>query len=143
MSARLSRKLARLAFTAGFACTATLLLTTAGSAATRTLSGTHSAGEVAGTCLKSGGTFTSNANGSYRCDGNGGSLVSCDAAGKCTGTCAKCAAVSRGVNGVLRPPLSAGTATSMPNRRSIPVASNSHVPVAGIGHVGNSGSRKH
>jgi hypothetical protein len=134
MSARLSRKLARLAFTAGLACTATLLLAEPGRAFA-VLSGTHGAGEVAGACLKANGVFTSGSNGSYSCEAKNGK-VSCDAGGNCVGYCKNCASVTKGgLNGVLRPPASAGTASAAGSG----TATKRRLPVNNVGGLSVSG----
>jgi len=106
----LSRKLMRLACMAVLACTATLMLADTSSAASRKLSGTHSAGEVKSACDANGGTYSQNYN-SYTCVGTAGS-VTCSSNGSCYGSCKKCASVKGGLNGVLRPPASAGTASA-------------------------------
>jgi len=123
-----SRKRARLAFIAVLAGTATLLLTETGSAAEHQLPGTHSFGKVAAECGASGGDFSVSSDGSYGCglvkDG-GVTVVDCTAKGSCVCSGPQCAAVvKRGLNGV-RPPASAGTASSAgggtSTKRKIPV----------------------
>jgi hypothetical protein len=134
MSARLSGKLARLAFTAGLACTAMLLLAEPGRAFA-VLSGTHGAGEVAGACLRGNGVFTSGSDGSYSCETKKGK-VSCDAGGNCVGYCQKCASVTKGgLNGILRPPASAGTASAAGSG----TATKRQLPVNNVGGLRVSG----
>ncbi len=112
MLANLSRKFARLGLTVALACGLTLLAANAGLAATKVLSGTHSFGQVAAACGAAGSTFVVHQSGGYDCAANG-NLVSCNGKGKCTGTCDKaCASIAKGLNGVLRPPASAGTASA-------------------------------
>jgi hypothetical protein len=74
------------------------------------LQGTHSAGSIGGTCIDNGGTFLNLPNGGYGCAGKAGT-VTCNSKGVCTGTCQKCAASKTGgtVEGILKPPTSAGT----------------------------------
>jgi len=61
-------------------------------AATKTLSGRYTVGQVGNACVAADGTSTGGTGpGGYGCRTSKGS-VSCDKNGKCTGTCGNCAA---------------------------------------------------
>jgi hypothetical protein len=138
-----SAKIADLARGAALACAVTLLLADTASASTRKLSGTHSFGEVASSCGSSGGTFSVNVNGGYRC-ANGGNVVACDNKGQCYGGCKKCPASVKDVNGILHPPPSAGTATAAAGttNNNKPPVHNVNQPVV-VQRSGHSGGTKH
>jgi hypothetical protein len=105
-------KLSKVGLALALGTGAALIAAGQAAAARAVLSGTHSAGEVAGACLKAGGAFTSSSNGSYSCEAKNGA-VRCDAHGNCVGYCDKCADTTKGgLNGALRPPASAGTAST-------------------------------
>jgi hypothetical protein len=107
------RKLARVAFAAILACAATLMLADVSSAAWKKI-GTIGKGELEAKCYANGGVYTQGDTGagSYSCTGSGG-IVSCNRKGQCKGGCTKCASVVKGtgVDDILRPPASAGTAS--------------------------------
>jgi hypothetical protein len=68
------------------------LLTSTTSAATKKLAGTYVVGQVGADCIFNNGESTSGTGpGGYGCKTSKGS-VSCTKDGKCTGTCANCAA---------------------------------------------------
>ncbi len=144
------RQLARVAFAAILAFGALLVLADVSSAASRKLSGTHSAGEIKAACDANGGVFStgaSSAAGGYMCVGSGG-IVDCTTKGKCTGYCTKCASVAKGtgLNGILRPPGSAGTASTAggtANKNKLPLH-NVNQPIV-VQHSGGarSGGSKH
>lgn len=126
MSNPLRRKCATVALLVAFAGGATALLPGAAVAKQRVLSGTHSFGSVAAACGGAGGDFHVATSGGYSCTTATG-VVSCNAKGQCTGSCnAKtCPANVRGLNGILRPPASAGTtyaaSRNVPNETNKPV----------------------
>jgi hypothetical protein len=138
----LSRKLMRVAFFAVLAIAGTMLLADSSSAATRSLSGTHTAGEIKAACdTAPGGVYYGPGPGGsgYGCVGDKGS-VSCDSKGKCTGTCPKCANVMPTANGN-SPAGGAGTAGnakgavrahSVPSHKVKPVVAVNHVPLKKI-----------
>ena len=142
-----SGKLARLACVVCLAVAATVLLAVtaadSAAAATRKLSGTHTSAEIGSTCATAGGVYYPTQGGGYGCATEKGK-VECTKAGKCTGTCSNCANVVRGVNGVLRPPASAGTASAAGGATSnkIPV-NNTNQPVAVQHAGGHSSNAKH
>ena len=130
MVALLSRELARLACMAVLACTATLLLTNASSASK--IAGTLSFGRLAATCGTDHGDFSVSTDGGYSCAFMEG-IISCDAKGNCHTECGKgCSDVAkRRLNGVLRPPASAGTASSAGSGTS----TTHRLPVNKVGSV--------
>jgi hypothetical protein len=90
MLSLLSSKLGRLAVLAVLAIVGTMLLADAGSAATRRLSGTYTAGQIKASCDASPRGIYNNGPNGASCISDKGS-VTCDPKGKCTGSCAKCA----------------------------------------------------
>jgi hypothetical protein len=110
----LFRKFAHLALITGLACGTAVIAANEVSAATKVLPGTHTFGQVAAACGGGGGHFAVSASGGYSCAAASGNTVECNAKGQCTSTCygKNCPAVSKGLNGVLRPPASAGTASA-------------------------------
>ena len=134
MIARLSRKLTRLAFMAVLAGIATLLLAGTGSALEHQLPGNHGRGEVKAACGARGGVYTSSKDGSYGCAIEG-AIVDCTAKGSCVCDGSQCAHVKKGgLNGVLRPPASAGTASSAGG-----TATKRRLPVNQVGGLKTSG----
>jgi len=71
-------------------------------AATHTLGGTHSKGDILTHCNDSNGQYFESAKGSYGCATSAGT-VQCSSKGKCTGTCQKCKTTGEGnpVKGIL------------------------------------------
>jgi hypothetical protein len=151
MANRVSRIFARVAFVAVLASTAAALLVDASSAATRKLSGSYSRSQVEAACEASGGGFYGNPpgggtkSGAYGCVTASGQ-VDCDKNGKCTGTCSKCTSVVKGgINGVLRPPASAGatSAAGGTTNGNKPPLHNVNQPVVVQRASGHSGGTKH
>jgi hypothetical protein len=148
---RVFRISARIALVAILAATTAALLADASSAATRKLSGSYSRSQVEAACDASGGGFYGNApgggtkGGGYGCVTASGQ-VDCDKNGKCTGTCSKCTSVVKGgVNGVLRPPASAGatSAAGGTTNNNKPSLHNVSQPVVVQRASGHSGGTKH
>jgi apolipoprotein N-acyltransferase len=108
-----SRQFARFVGIAALTCAAAAFLMNTASASEKVMSGTHSFGQVAAACGSSGGQFTVSASGGYGCIGEK-TGVACNAKGQCTAICysGKCPAIAKGLNGALRPPASAGTASA-------------------------------
>jgi predicted Rdx family selenoprotein len=108
-----SRQFARVVGIAALTCAAAAFLVNSAWASEKVLSGTHTFGQVAAACGSSGGQFTVAASGGYGCIGEK-TGVACNAKGQCTAICysGKCPAIAKGLNGVLRPPASAGTASA-------------------------------
>ncbi len=142
----LFRKFAPLALIAGLACGTVVIAANEASAATKVLAGTHSFGQVAAACGGSGGKFVVASSGGYGCLTASGPTVNCNAKGQCSATCpgTTCPAISKGLNGVLRPPASAGTASAAAGTgtKNKPPLHNVNQPVvvqhSGGGHSGGS-----
>jgi hypothetical protein len=146
---QLFRKLAHLVLMAGLACGTLVIAANKASAATKVLAGTHSFGQVAAACGGGGGQFNVSASGGYGCQTASGPItgIQCNAKGQCAVFCkGACPAVSKGLNGVLRPPASAGTASAAggTGTKNKPPLHNVNQPVV-VQHSGGtrSGGSKH
>ena len=111
-----SRKLARLALITGGAFAAALLLAEPGWAEIgipNGLVGSRTFGQIASGCGSSGGSFEVRTDGGYGCTSkDGNSHVTCGSNGVCTCT-GNCTDLKKGgLKSILRPPSSAGTASS-------------------------------